>query len=114
VAGAIRAFFLNEANREVLAAFKAIGLWPRQQENSPGVPENSMLDGKKVLFTGSLSRSRDEFQAMAEQAGAKVLSAVSKNLDYLIVGEHPGSKLAKAEALGISILDEAGFLALLK
>ncbi|MGN1037983.1 MAG: BRCT domain-containing protein, partial [Mailhella sp.] len=71
------------------------------------------LAGKKVLFTGTLSRPRDEFRRMAEQAGANVASAVSRSLDYLIAGENPGSKLEKAGKLGITVLDEQGFLALL-
>jgi DNA ligase (NAD+) len=77
---------------------------------SPAEP----LQGKTVLFTGSLSMSRGEAKRLAEKAGADVVSGVSRKLDYLVVGEDPGSKLDKARALGIGILDEQGFLRLLR
>ena len=72
------------------------------------------LAGKSFLFTGSLSTmTRDEAEDMAEAAGAKVLSSVSKNLSYLVAGEKAGSKLAKAEKLGIPVLTEQEFLEML-
>ena len=73
------------------------------------------LEGKTFLFTGSLpTLKRSEAEAMVEEAGGEVLASVSKKLDYLVVGEAPGSKLAKAEKLGIPVLSEEGFLALLR
>ena len=87
-----------------------MGLWP---EGNGGENKTGTLAGRKVLFTGTLSRPRDEYRRMAEAAGANVASGVSKTLDYLIVGENPGSKLDKARALGISILNEEEFLSLL-
>lgn len=66
--------------------------------------------GKTFVFTGSLERcSRSEAQRLAEAAGGDVLSGVSKKLDFLVVGETPGSKLAKARALGVTVLTEAEF-----
>ncbi len=111
VAGSICAFFKNSSNLKLLERFRAMGLWPVRNEVSD---LGSALEGKKILFTGTLSRPRDEYRRMAESQGANVASSVSKALDYLVVGENPGSKLAKAQALGITILDETAFMALLQ
>jgi DNA ligase (NAD+) len=114
VARCIRDFFENEQNRELLERFRELGLWPTGGPKAAGDGAPLPLDGKKLLFTGTLSRPRDEYRRMAEAAGGNVASGVSKKLDYLVVGENPGSKLDKAQALGITVLDEAGFLALLQ
>lgn len=77
---------------------------------------SSTLEGKTFLFTGKLSLfTREQAEIMVEQHGGKNISAVSKNLNYLVVGEKAGSKLKKAEALGsVVILDEQQFLDLVK
>lgn len=76
---------------------------------------NEALSGKMIVFTGTLpSLPRSEAEELARQHGAHVTSSVSGNTDYVVVGEEPGSKAGKAEKLGVSILDEAGFRALLK
>ena len=76
----------------------------------PGRP----LEGKTVLFTGGLeSMSRSEAARLAEAAGADILPGVSKKLDLLVAGRDPGSKLAKARALGVRVLDEGEFLRLI-
>ena len=72
----------------------------------------SPIAGKVVVFTGALSVSRDEARAQAEALGARVAGSVSARTDYLIVGEDAGSKRAKAEALAVTVLDEAGWRAL--
>lgn len=78
------------------------------------IVSNSVLSEKKVLFSGTLqTMSRLEAQALAEKHGAYIVSSVSKNLNYLIVGEKAGSKLKKAEELGITILNEEEFLKLI-
>jgi DNA ligase (NAD+) len=70
--------------------------------------------GKTFLFTGTLTQlSRREAQERVKALGAKLLSSVSANLDVLVVGEKPGSKLKKAQELGVQVLDEAGFVAML-
>ena len=76
--------------------------------------DDAPLSGKTILFTGSLQEvNRKQAQAMAAKAGAKNISAVSSNLDILVVGEKAGSKLKKAEALGtVQIMTEADFVAL--
>ena len=73
--------------------------------------DSEKLKNKTFLFTGKLSgMSRDEAKRLAVKNGGKVLSSVSKNLDYLVVGEDPGSKLEKAGSLGVKVLSEEDFL----
>jgi DNA ligase (NAD+) len=75
--------------------------------------EGGPLEGKTVVLTGTLPElTRDEAAAMVKSAGGKVTSSVSKKTDYVVAGESPGSKLAKAEKFGTEILDEAGLRAL--
>jgi len=72
------------------------------------------LEGKTVVLTGTLPElTREEAAALVRSAGGKVTSSVSKKTDYVVAGESPGSKLAKAESVGTEILDEGGLLALL-
>ena len=76
---------------------------------------DSYFSGKTVVITGTLtSMGRKEATALLEDLGAKVTSSVSKATDYLICGTDAGSKLDKAQALGITILSEDEFLALIK
>jgi DNA ligase (NAD+) len=73
------------------------------------------LEGRTVVLTGTLPElTRDEAAAMVKKAGGKVTNSVSKKTDYVVAGESPGTKLAKAESFGTEILDEAGLLALLR
>jgi DNA ligase (NAD+) len=72
------------------------------------------LEGKTVVLTGTLSElTREEAAALVKAAGGKITNSVSKKTDYVVAGDSPGSKLAKAESLGTEVLDEAGLLALL-
>ena len=72
-------------------------------------------DLKTVVITGTLaSYSRDEAAALIEHLGGKTTSSVSKKTDLLIAGEKAGSKLTKAQALGVAVLDEAAFIAQLQ
>ncbi len=73
------------------------------------------LEGKTVVLTGTLPElTREEAAAMVKSAGGKVINSVSKKTDYVVAGENPGSKLAKAEKFETEILDEAGLRALLE
>src|SRR3989339_22986 len=76
--------------------------------------KNNKLNGQTFLFTGSLELERTEAQNMVRAKGGKVVSSVSKNLDYLVVGDNPGSKLSQAEKLEIKILGEQEFLKLVE
>jgi DNA ligase (NAD+) len=104
-------FFRQPSNREVLEALKAHGVsWPAAKPRAGALP----LKDKVFVLTGALeSMSRDEARSRIEQLGGKVTSSVSKRTDYLVVGSEPGSKLKKAQEIGVEILDEAGLLALL-
>jgi DNA ligase (NAD+) len=112
VAGRIAAFFAEPHNRAVIAALRAAGLhWP---EGPPQSGVAGPLAGKTVVLTGSLSAlTRDEAGARLEALGAKVAGSVSKKTSLVVAGEAAGSKLAKAEELGIEIWDEAALLAFL-
>lgn len=112
VANSIKSYFQSQEKQEILARLKSYGLDPQRQQTVQTA--ETALTGKTVLFTGTLSKPRQEFEKMAEEAGAKLLSSVSKNLDYLIVGEKAGSKLEKAQKLGVRTLTEQEFLELLK
>lgn len=118
VAAAIVNFFAAPANREEIARYRSLGLWPTggqagSQRAESGSAAQGELAGKSVLFTGSLSMPRSRAEDLAKKAGATIAGSVGKKLDYLIVGEKPGSKLAKAVAMGIKVLTEAEFARLL-
>ncbi|MEQ1513367.1 MAG: NAD-dependent DNA ligase LigA [Lysobacteraceae bacterium] len=112
VAARIAHFFAEPHNREVIAALRANGVhWP---EGAPQRSSEGPLAGKTVVLTGGLaSMSRDEAGAKLEALGAKVSGSVSKKTGIVIAGEAAGSKLAKAQELGVEIWDEAALLAFL-
>lgn len=107
-------FFAEESNREVIGQLLAQGIhWP-----APVVINADEIDspfaGKTVVLTGSLSlMSRDDAKARLTELGAKVAGSVSKKTDLVIAGEAAGSKLAKAQELGIAVIDEAEMIRLL-
>lgn len=113
VANAIVDFFADSGNREMLSDLKSLGLWPVEEHKDAAETSGLPLSGKTVLFTGTLNIGRGEAKKKAEAAGAKVVSGISKSVDYLVAGEEAGSKLAKAQELGVTVLDEAAFKALL-
>lgn len=117
VAASIRFFFATPANRSVLERLRECGLWPVSPgADAPAATARTSatpLTGKTILFTGTLPLPRARAQALAEAAGAIPVGGVSRKLDYLVAGEKPGSKLDKAKALGIPILDGEGFRRLL-
>jgi DNA ligase (NAD+) len=85
-----------------------------EQDPSERRATGGPLEGKTFVLTGTLpSLTRDEAAAMIKAAGGKVTNSVSANTDYLVAGESPGSKLAKAEELGVEIVEEAGLRRLL-
>ena len=114
VAESVTVFFRNEENQAMIRELKKHGVKtcqePVEAENSGG-----KFEGKTFLFTGSLEKfTRKEAQEKVEQEGGKVLSSVSKNLNYLIAGNEAGSKLKKARETGeVKILSEVEFIDLL-
>ncbi|MDP3707771.1 MAG: NAD-dependent DNA ligase LigA [Polaromonas sp.] len=113
VAKSIRTFFDQPHNREVVEQLRACGLtW---QEGEPAARTPQPLSGKTFVITGTLpGLSRDEAKDLIEAAGGKVAGSVSKKTDYVVAGTEAGSKLVKAEALGVAVIDEAALLALLE
>ncbi|HBN6701480.1 TPA: NAD-dependent DNA ligase LigA [Elizabethkingia anophelis] len=111
IAVSITEFFANQENLLMIERLKNYGVQLEKGENINDVISN-VLDGKTFLFTGKLSLfTREQAEEMVEKHGGKNISAVSKNLNYLIVGEKAGSKLKKAQDIGtITILDEQQFL----
>jgi len=112
VAARIAHFFAEPHNREAIAALQAAGMhWP---EGAPQRASDGPLAGKTVVLTGGLAAmSRDEAGAKLEALGAKVSGSVSKKTALVVAGEAAGSKLAKAQELGIENWDEAALLAFL-
>ncbi|MDI1253233.1 NAD-dependent DNA ligase LigA [Thermomonas sp.] len=112
VAARIGHFFAEPHNREAIAALQAAGMyWP---EGAPQRSADGPLAGKTVVLTGGLSAmSRDEAGAKLEALGAKVAGSVSKKTSLVVAGEAAGSKLVKAQELGIETWDEAALLAFL-
>ncbi|OOF24917.1 DNA ligase (NAD(+)) LigA [Salinivibrio proteolyticus] len=113
VAGHIVRFFAESHNQDVLDALLETGIhWPEvaQQTDAQAQP----LAGKTIVLTGTLSQmSRTDAKAALQALGAKVTGSVSAKTDILIAGEAAGSKLTKAQDLGVTVLDEDGMLALI-
>ena len=113
VAESIVAFFRESHNQAVIEALRTAGAWKDGEARPSTVP--GPLAGKTLVLTGTLpTLSRDEAKALVEAAGGKAAGSVSKKTDYVVAGTEAGSKLVRAQELGIAILDEAGLLDLLK
>jgi DNA ligase (NAD+) len=113
VAESIVQFFAEPHNLGVVRKLQAAGVhWPE----SVGMQQSAgIFAGKTLVLTGTLpSLTRDAAKEMIEAAGGKVAGSVSKKTDYVVAGEEAGSKLVRAQELGVPLLDEAGLLALLK
>ncbi|MFN6962072.1 MAG: helix-hairpin-helix domain-containing protein, partial [Rhodocyclaceae bacterium] len=104
VAASIAHFFAEPHNRKVIAALRAAGVhWPEAARRAGPAP----LSGRTFVLTGTLpTLTREQAKAMIEAAGGKVAGSVSRKTDYVVVGADPGSKFAKAQELGITMLDE--------
>ncbi len=110
-AGNIVAYFADEKNRAELAALAAQGVIPVWEEKE----RTGVFAGENVVLTGTLSNfKRSAAQKLIEERGGVCQSSVNKATTLVIAGEEAGSKLEKAQKLGIKILDEAGFIALLE
>jgi DNA ligase (NAD+) len=112
VAGSVALFFKQRANRAMIERLKRAGVEtsaPKRVRDAAG-----KLAGNTLVLTGTLpTMSRDEATELIVGAGGKVTGTVSKKTDYVVAGDDPGSKLTKAQALGITVLDEAGLRRLL-
>ncbi len=112
-AAQVQAFFAAPANRSVVERLLAAGIsWP---ETARREPASRPLLGLTVVLTGTLqSMTREEAAEALQNLGAKVSSAVSKRTSYVVAGADAGSKLARAQELGIHVLDEKGLSSLLR
>jgi DNA ligase (NAD+) len=113
VASRIRTFFDETHNRDVIRSLRQAGVeWPESEPKQ--VPQDGALVGKTFVLTGTLSSmTRDEAKDKIRTLGGKVTGSVSGKTDYVVAGEKPGSKLGKAQKLGVAVLDEDGLKAIL-
>ena len=113
VAQAIKQFFSEPHNLDVIKNLRSAGVhWPEVIHSQPSA---GMLSGKSFVLTGTLpTLSRDEAKERIEAAGGKITGSVSKKTDFVVAGIEAGSKLAKAQTLGLTILDEPALLALIE
>ncbi|NMC54391.1 MAG: NAD-dependent DNA ligase LigA [Chloroflexi bacterium] len=114
IAEAIVDWFAQPANQALVKKLKAYGVWPSGAPAAATSAAGQVLQGLNFVITGTLpTYSRDEAKELIQAAGGKVVGSVSKNTDYLLCGEAAGSKLEKAQELGIKIIDEAELLRLI-
>ena len=110
VSASVRMFFEHATNRGAIDRVLARGVTP----SPPEVPTGTALKETKFVFTGGLEGlSRSDARSRVEGAGGKVVSSVSKETDYLVLGTDPGSKYEKAIELGVEVLDETAFISLI-
>jgi DNA ligase (NAD+) len=112
VAKSVFDYFRDEFHIEVVQDLLDLGVTLKPERD---MKESDILDGKSFVLTGTLSRfSRDEAKQLIQMRGGLVMSSISKNIDYLVYGEKAGSKLKKANALGLKILKEQEFIELME
>ena len=115
IAQAILDWFDKPTNQELLENLKSAGLWPQVALSSREKIDQGPLQGLSFVLTGKLgSFTRDEMKKRIQASGGRVVGSVSSKTDYLVAGEDPGSKLDKAQELGIKILSEKGLLSLIE
>ncbi|MBI2267644.1 MAG: NAD-dependent DNA ligase LigA [Armatimonadetes bacterium] len=116
IALSIRLFFAQEGNRKILDQLMKAGVRLRESsEEFRETPRAGNLEGRQFVLTGTLSSfTRDEASEKIQARGGRVTGTVTRKTDYLVCGENPGSKYAKARELGVRILSEEEFLALLE
>ena len=108
IARSVHAWFADPANRRLIEKLRAAGVRMKDERKKP--KGKQPLAGKTVVITGTLSTlSREEATAAAKEAGARVASSVSKKTHFVVVGDNPGTKAAKAEEVGVEMIDEQEF-----
>jgi len=110
-AASVLDYFASDGGKKVLARIRDLGIKPQSEKANIAAIAAGAFAGKAFVLTGTLpTMSRDEATAKIEAAGGKVTGSVSKKTDYVLAGADAGSKLEKAQELGVKILDEAEFL----
>ena len=113
IAASVRGWFDEAENQELIEKLRAAGVRLADERDHEQTPRS--LEGITLVLTGGLETiSREEATERAQAAGARVASSVSKKTTFVVAGENPGSKLAKAEELGVEVIDEEAFLARLR
>ena len=113
IAQAVVDWFEQPANQQVLAKLHKAGVWPIAESVSSEIEIPQIFNGMTIVLTGTLEGfSRQEIKKFIEDRGGKVSSSVSRKTSYLVLGESPGSKLNKAQSLGVPILDEKELIVL--
>jgi len=110
VADSIARFFRQDETREVLRKLDEAGVRPRSETRA----EAGALAGKTFVFTGALTMPREEAEAIVRGLGGSAASSVSKNTDFVVIGEKPGSKYEKALELGVKVISEEEFLKMVR
>lgn len=106
------AWVADDDNTDLVVRLEQVGVIMSSSSYNPNTATGAFA-GKSVVFTGSIDMDRDKAQAAVEAQGGRCPSSVSKKTDFLVVGESPGSKLTKAQSLGVRVLSEQEFLKLL-
>jgi len=114
MAASVLKFFSNPKTKKMIEAFKQAGLRLNVGASRRLAPTaTSKIAGKTFIFTGELEKlSRSQAQKLVEELGGKWVSAISKNIDFVVAGQNPGSKYRKAQSLGLKIIAESDFLTL--
>lgn len=113
IAESIVDWFSLPLNKQVLKKLKSAGIWPKGE--SKAEKKEGILSGLAFVVTGTLlTLSRDGVKELIESNGGKVIDSVSKNTNYLVLGEKPGSKLEKAKSLNVQIINETQLINLVK
>ena len=108
-AASVLDFFASTAGKKVLGRIRELGIKPQNEKVDRARPEG-LFAGKTFVLTGTLpTLTREEATAKIEALGGKVTGSVSKKTDFVLAGEEAGSKLTKAQELGVKILDEKNF-----
>ncbi len=112
ISKSVKRFFANTQNKKIIERLKKAGL---NLAGEKKVNESNLFEGKSFVLTGTLSSmSRENAKEIIQRHGGAVISAVSKNTSYVVAGDSPGSKLDKAQKLGIQVLSEEQFLEMIK
>ena len=115
IAASVVAYFGEEHNRRVIGCMRDLGLRIEEEDRAGEGEASRPLEGKTFVFTGGLSNfTREAAERRIEQLGGRATSSVSKQTDYVVAGADAGSKLDQAKKLGVTVLDEEGFVQLLE
>jgi DNA ligase (NAD+) len=115
IALAVVDWFKRETNKNLLLKLHSAGVWPEESKSRLEISPPNIFSDIIFVITGTIEGySREELKELIQRNGGKVVDSVSKNTNYLIVGENPGSKFEKAQKLGIKIISKSEFNELLK